>query len=66
MGLVQSQSTDTEKAIDVDGFLFTIEKNLESNLDRLIPIYGDLVIDFSESFFGEGFTVNFGRQLRCS
>jgi hypothetical protein len=65
MGLVQSQATDTDTPIEVDGFFFTIEKHLESNLDRLIPIYGKLVIDISESFFGEEFTVNFSRQQSC-
>ena len=62
MGLVQSQSkTPVEDAIEIDGFLFTIEKNLK----KFIPIYGNLIVDFRKTFFGAEFTVNFGRQSYC-
>lgn len=61
MGLVQSRSSQTEEAVEVEGFLFTIEQNLE----RLVPFYGNLVVDFKNSFFGDNFTVNFSRQGSC-
>ena len=61
MGLVQSQSEKPADAIEVDGLFFTMENSLK----RLIPIYGNVVVDFKSSFFGEGFLVNFGRQECC-
>ncbi len=61
MGLVQSQSNTSEGTVEVDGFLFTVEKSLK----RLVPIYGDLIVDFRKTFFGEGFMVNFSRQGSC-
>ena len=63
MGLVQSQSNTSEEndAIDVEGFRFTVEKNLK----KFIPVYGNLIVDFRKTFFGDRFTVNFGRQSLC-
>ncbi len=55
MGLVQSQSTETKDTIEVEGLLFTIQ----SNLQRQIPVYGNLVVDFRKSFLGEMFSVRF-------
>ncbi len=57
MGLVQSRSKDSDQAVEVEGFLFKVEQSLM----RLIPYYGNVVVDFRRSFFGEGFTVRFGR-----
>ena len=61
MGLVQSRSRDAENAIDVEGFRFKVEQNLHN----LVPHYGNLIVDFRESFFGENFTVQFSRQGAC-
>ena len=61
MGLVQSQKDTPEDTIEVDGFLFTIEKSLK----RLIPMYGNLIVDFKKAFFAEIFTVRFSRQRSC-
>jgi hypothetical protein len=61
MGLVQSQSSKPEDAVEVDGLFFTVEKNLR----RFVPIYGNLLVDFKKTFFGSEFTVNFGRQGCC-
>jgi pheromone shutdown protein TraB len=61
MGLVQSRSEQPENTVEVEGVLFTIEQNLQ----RLIPMYGDLLIDFRNSFFGENFTVRFSGQGSC-
>ena len=61
MGLVQSRSKDAENAIDVEGFQFKIEQNLRN----LAPHYGNLIVDFRQSFFGENFTVQFSRQTAC-
>ena len=61
MGLVQSQSDTTEDTIEIDGFLFTIEKRLK----QLFPMYGKLVIDFKKAFFAEMFIVRFSRQGSC-
>jgi len=61
MGLVQSQTDSTDQAVQVDDFWFTIEQRLE----HLIPIYGPLVIDFHNAFWGENFSVRFSRQGSC-
>jgi hypothetical protein len=61
MGLVQSRSEQPEDTVEVEGVLFTIEQNLQ----RLIPMYGDLMIDFKNSFFGENFTVRFNGRSCC-
>ena len=58
MGLVQSQSGETKDAIEVEGLLFTVQ----SNLKRLIPVYGNLVIDFKQSFLGDMFSVRFSQS----
>jgi hypothetical protein len=61
MGLVQSRSEQPENTVEVEGVLFTIEQNLQ----RLTPMYGDLMIDFKNSFFGENFIVRFSGQGSC-
>ncbi len=61
MGLVQSQEVSSEDAVEVEGLLFTVQNNLK----RLIPVYGNLVIDFRKSFLGEMFTVRFSRAGAC-
>jgi hypothetical protein len=61
MGLVQSQSDSPEDTIEVDGFVFTIEKRLK----QLFPMYGNLVIDFKKAFFAEMFIVRFSGQGAC-
>ncbi len=65
MGLVQSQaddgSADDQETLDIEGFRFGVE----SSLRRLIPMYGNLMVDFRESFFGEGFMVSFNGQPSC-
>jgi len=61
MGLVQSQPPTSGEPIAVEGFFFTLEKQLH----RLIPIYGNLIVDFKKTFLGAGFTVTFSRQGSC-
>ena len=62
MGLVQSNSDEAqEDVIEVEGFPFSIEQSLK----RLVPVYGDLVVDFRKNFFGEGFMVSFNGQSSC-
>ncbi|PID56186.1 hypothetical protein CSB45_12470 [candidate division KSB3 bacterium] len=61
MRLVQSRSKDIEHTVEVEGYRFRIEKNLR----KLLPHYGSLIVDFRESFFGENFTIRFGRQEFC-
>jgi hypothetical protein len=61
MGLVQSRSEQAEDTVEVEGVLFTIEQNLQ----RLIPMYGNLMIDFKNSLFGENFTVRFSGRSCC-
>jgi pheromone shutdown protein TraB len=61
MGLVQSQKESSQETIEVEGLLFTIEQSLT----RYIPVYGQVVIDFRNNFFGQGFTVDFSRQRSC-
>jgi hypothetical protein len=61
MGLVQSQKDTSEDTIEVDGFVFAIENRLKS----LIPVYGNLIVDFKKAFFAEIFTVRFSRQGAC-
>jgi hypothetical protein len=61
MGLVQSEADDEQETFDIEGFAFGIE----SSLRRFVPVYGKLVVDFRQSFFGEGFQVNFSGQPSC-
>jgi hypothetical protein len=58
---VQSRAEQSNDTIEVDGLFF----NIESNLKRFIPIYGNLVVDFKKAFFGEGFSVRFSGQGSC-
>ena len=61
MGLVQSQSQQADEVIEVDGLRFTIPQNLK----RFISIYGNLLIDFKKSFWGDDFIVRFSQQGSC-
>jgi hypothetical protein len=62
MGLVQSNADEAQDdIINVEGFLFSIEQSLK----RLVPVYGNLVVDFRKNFFGEGFLVSFNGQSSC-
>ena len=61
MGLVQSQSSHADETIEVDGFQFTIPHNLK----RFISVYGNLLIDFKKSFWGDDFIVRFAEQGSC-
>ena len=65
MGLVQSQAADgpadEQETFDIEGFRFSIE----SSLRRFVPVYGNLMVDFSKGFFGEGFMVSFSGQPSC-
>jgi len=61
MGLVQSQADDEQETFDVEGFKFGVE----SSLRRFVSVYGNLVVDFRQSFFGEGFMVSFSGQPSC-
>ncbi len=61
MGLVQSQAEEGEEIFDVEGFRFSVE----SSLRRFVSVYGNLMVDFRESFFGEGFMVSFNGQSSC-
>ena len=61
MGLVQSQAQKLDDAVEIDGLFFTVEQSLK----RLIPTYGNLVIDFRNSYLGEKFSVRFSRQGSC-
>lgn len=61
MGLVQSNVQTTDEAVEVEGLLFRIEHKLK----RLIPIYGSVVVDYRNAFWGESFTVNFSHGDSC-
>lgn len=61
MGLVQSQAKTSEETIEVDGLVFTIENRLK----KLIPMYGNVTVDFKKAFFAEMFIVRFNRQGSC-
>ena len=58
MGLVQSQPEKEKETVEVEGLLFSVQ----SNLKRLIPVYGNLVVDFRQSFLGEMFSVRFSHS----
>lgn len=61
MGLVQSKAKNTDSTVEVDGLFFTIEQNLK----KMIPLYGNLIVDFKEAFWGESFSVSFSRGGSC-
>ena len=61
MGLVQSQSDGEQETFEVDGFHFSVE----SSLRKFATMYGNFVVDFRQSFFGEGFMISFTDQSSC-
>jgi len=61
MGLVQSHAETVDDAVEVEGFFFTIDQSLQ----RFISVYGGLIVDFRQTFFGGGFMVGFTGQRSC-